>query len=122
MGTSPRSMSRSLTTSSISRNDMSGPIPGASYSTMRPGLLGAGWRQIRSLRFKVDPSHESLITPLRKMHVLKLQRLLLQLGRPIRALVFPGRDVGKLFIVPERLAVFGLVLLPEMAAAGLLPV
>ena len=45
MGSSPASMRRSFTTSSISRNDMWGLIPGASYLTILPGTFGPFWRQ-----------------------------------------------------------------------------
>ena len=42
MGRSPLMMSRSLTTSSISRNDMSVLMPGASYLTILPARAGTG--------------------------------------------------------------------------------
>ncbi len=40
IGSSPLSVNRSLTTSSISRNDMSGLTSGASYCTIFPGVFG----------------------------------------------------------------------------------
>src|SRR3954468_22746666 len=106
IGTSPRCISRSLTTSSISRKDISGLISAAWYSTKRPGAEGLGWRQMRKVRFTVCswsgdgspeerasssppgrkypdsclPAPDSLVAPLRQMYVLELQRLLVQLG------------------------------------------
>ena len=42
IGSSPSAMSRSLTTSSISRNDMSSLMPGAVVGLEAPGGVGAG--------------------------------------------------------------------------------
>src|SRR6266404_289731 len=51
IGSSPRAISRSLSTSSISRKDMSGLTSGASYSTNPPRSCPFFWRQMRSFRF-----------------------------------------------------------------------
>src|ERR1700742_5049689 len=61
------------------------------------------------------------ITPLRQLDRLELQRLAVQFRRGHRAvtLVFPGEDVGKLFIVAQSFAVRRLMFLAEMAAARL---
>jgi len=46
------------------------------------------------------------------------QRFLVQDRRFILALVFPGRDVGEMLVIAERLALGGLKFLAEMAPAG----
>src|SRR5690606_14149623 len=62
----------------------------------------------------------SLVAPRRQLDVLEMQRLLVADRRLVVALVLPHRDVGELLVVAEGLAVGGLVLLAEVAAAGLL--
>jgi hypothetical protein len=56
------------------------------------------------------------------MHILELEWLLVQLGRPASALVYPGGDIGEMLIVAQGFAVLGLELLPEVAATRFLPV
>src|ERR1043166_1221668 len=51
IGSSPFAINPSFTTSSISRNDMSGIISVALYSTISPGLFRSFCRQTRSMRF-----------------------------------------------------------------------
>src|SRR3954471_10443222 len=54
IGSSPRAISPSLTTSSISRNDMSGETLSALYATSLPGLSGPAWRHtLRVIRIVV---------------------------------------------------------------------
>src|SRR3954462_13645714 len=120
MGRSPPSISCSLSTSSISRNDMSGLMSFAAYWTIRPASRGPAWRQTFRVRFTIR-SRDSLVTPLGKMHVLEVQRLLVQPRLLTSTSVLPGRDVGEMLVIPERLAVFSLVLLSEVAAAGFFP-
>ena len=52
-GSVPSSSRRSLTMSSISRNEASAGMPRASTSWNPPGAPGPSWRQIRSLRSSV---------------------------------------------------------------------
>src|ERR1035438_5138573 len=47
------------------------------------------------------------------------ERFLVQGGRLVRALVFPGGDIREVLVIPLRLAVGRLELLAEMPAAGL---
>src|SRR5215470_17666839 len=93
IGSSPRSVRCSLTTSSISRNDMSGLTSGASYFTSDPGALAFFWRQTWRVSFML------LVAPLAQRHVLEHQRLLVQARRRDIARVLPGRDVRELRIV-----------------------
>src|SRR3954454_12451184 len=120
MGRSPPSISCSFSTSSISRNDMSGLMSFAAYWTIRPASRGPAWRQTFRVKFTIR-SRDSLVTPLGKMHVLEVQRLLVQPRLLTSTSVLPGRDVGEMLVIPERLAVFSLVLLSEVAAAGFFP-
>src|SRR5207302_5298779 len=115
---SPRAMSPSLTTSSISRNDMSAATLSATYSTSLPRSAGPVCLQTRSeirifivrcqcrmpnaecqngsgIHFGIEHSAFgiSLVTPLRRLHVLEVQRLLVKLGLHAHAFEFPGRDV-----------------------------
>src|SRR5262245_55943816 len=53
------------------------------------------------------------------MDVVELERLDVALGLVAGAGVLPGRDVAEVLVVAFRFAVFGLVLLAEMAAAAL---
>src|SRR5690606_14856977 len=63
-----------------------------------------------------------LVGPGGELDVLELERLLVErLGR-VLALPLPGGDVAVVVVVAPGLALFGLVLLTEVAAAGLLPV
>src|SRR5439155_10175483 len=59
-----------------------------------------------------------LVTPLRRMHVLERQQLLVQFRRLAFPRVFPGRDKGEVLVVAQSLAVRRLVLLAEVGAAG----
>src|SRR3954470_12243103 len=52
IGSSPFNVSSSFTTSSSSRNDMSGFTSFAAYSTNFPGAVGPAWRQTRSVTEK----------------------------------------------------------------------
>ena len=56
------------------------------------------------------------------MRGLELERLLVQAGVGVVARVLPGRDVREVLVVAQRLAILGLVLDPEVAAAALLAV
>src|ERR1044071_3190088 len=65
------------------------------------------------------PTAYSLVAALRQVDVVELQRLLDQLRVARVAGVHPGRHVGEVLVVAERLAVLGLALLAEVAAARL---
>src|SRR5262245_21257770 len=114
-GSSPSPMSRSLSTSSTSRNDMSGETSSSSYATIRPRSAASFCRQVFSVSFM--PVARSLVGPLDHLHVLVLQDLLVEDRRG--AGVLPGRDVGEVLVVAQRLAVRGLGLGAEVTAAGL---
>src|SRR6478672_11991628 len=89
IGSSPRAISPSLTTSNISRKDISGTTLGALYSLNSPGLLASFCRQTRRVKFIL------FVTPLRHFHFFVNQWLLVQSRRLVRSLVFPGRYEGK---------------------------
>src|SRR5690606_37364139 len=112
-------MSPSLTTSSISRKDISGLISFASYSTNLPSACAFCCRQTRNVRFMCSCS-SLLVTPLRHPHLFVDERLLVQHRILVYALELPGRDKGELLVIAQRLAIPRLVLLAEMAAARLL--
>src|SRR3954453_961400 len=199
-GSSPSRMSRSLSTSSISRKDMSGEMPSSSYGTIRPLSAAFFCRQIFSV--SLMPAHPpklsttartnlprptatldngsgvgppgragrgpgsgstpgpafvpgsalvpgsacapgsalvsgsalasrpacagglagvggSFVRPLDHLHVLVLQVLLVEDRGLAGAGVLPGRDVGEVLVVAQRLALRGLGLGAEVAAAGL---
>ena len=53
IGSRPSAISRSLTTSNISRNDISALMPRASISSNDPGASAPAWRHTRSFRSMV---------------------------------------------------------------------
>src|SRR5262245_16959657 len=114
IGSSPFLISSSLTTSSISRNDMSGLTSRAGYVTMRPGLFASFCRQTWRVRFIGD----LFVAPNRRLHLGELQRLLVLDGRLPEARILPGADVLVLGVISLGLAVGILELLAEMPAAG----
>src|SRR5713226_5097104 len=99
MGSSPLSVSSSFTTSSISRNDISGFTSRASYWTIRPGSPALFWRQTCSVRRML------LVAPLSGRHVLELQRLPVEYGRLVEAFEFARGCEGKMRVVTQRLGV-----------------
>src|SRR5579883_238431 len=89
---------------------------------MRPGDRPSRWRQMWKISFMVARAPPRLlVTPLRRMHVLEPQRLLIE-KRRIAAVVLPRRDVAEAGVVAQRLPVGSLVLLAEMRAAGFVAV
>src|SRR5918992_2941527 len=64
----------------------------------------------------------SLVAPLLHLGELVLERFLVHDRGAVLAGPLPRRHVGVLVVVPESLAVLGLRLRPEVAAAGLAPV
>src|SRR3954453_13011342 len=64
----------------------------------------------------------SLVAPLCQVHVFELEGLLVELGLGNVARPAPGGGVGEVVVVTQRFAVLGLVLDPEVTAAGLLAV
>src|SRR5689334_19488415 len=110
IGSSPFAIRPSLTTSSISRNDMSGLTLSARYSTNLPAAFGPACRQTLRL-IRIDIWHSafvidrlSLIAPLRRLHVLEVQRLLVQLRRHADAGELPRGGVREMRVVAECLA------------------
>src|SRR5579884_4348627 len=65
------------------------------------------------------PGWGSLVAADSEMHVLEVERLLVQDRRAILAAVLPGGHVGKVLVVAQRFAILGLALHPEVAAARL---
>src|SRR5215218_7329252 len=124
IGSPPAATRRSLTTSNISRNDISGLMPVASMSSNAPGASVPAWRQTRSLRSMVlfGPFRISwlLVASLCEVHVLELERFLVQRRCAAHALELPRRDVREVLVVAQCLAFLGLVLHPQMAATRLL--
>src|SRR4051812_10223092 len=124
MGSRPWATSRSLTTSNISRNDISGLMSVASMSSNAPGASVPAWRQTRSLMSmgSAGPSEvvRLLVAALREVHVLELERFLVERRRGADALELPCGDVREVLVIAQRFALFGLVLHPQVAAARLL--
>src|ERR1051325_11087308 len=142
IGSSPRSINPSLTTSSISRKDMSGRTFFASNVSNRPSVPGPFCRQTLRVRFielpiadfrlPIEKPHArsprsksaignrqssiSLVAPRAHVHFLVYERFLVQLRRFVRSLIFPGADVSKLVVVAFRFAVGHLELGAEMSA------
>src|SRR5215471_19985807 len=115
IGSSPFAISPSLTTSSISRNDMSGETPSATYPTRRPGASGPVCRHtLRLIRML-------FVASLRRLHVLEMQRFLVQLRLHADPLEFPRRHIREMLVVALGFALGRLALLAEMAAARLGP-
>ena len=56
------------------------------------------------------------------MHFFELERLFMQLGPLADALELPGRHVGEVVVVAQRLAVGRLTLFAEMPAARFAPI
>src|ERR1700691_1935378 len=56
------------------------------------------------------------------MHIMELEGLLDKLGRVAGAVEAPGRDIAEVLVVAKGFAVFGSILLAEVAAAGFVAV
>ena len=56
------------------------------------------------------------------MNILEFQGLLVQFGLLVIPFVLPGADITEVLVIAHRLAVRGLVLDPEVPAAGFLAV
>src|SRR5437588_2443100 len=119
IGASPRAMSPSLTTSSISRKDMSGTMSLAVYSTRAPVDRASFCLQTFKVKFIAAPG-KLLVAPLRHVDILVNERFLVQQRRFIHSLVLPRGDKREVLVVSLRLAIGGLVFDAEMASAGLL--
>src|ERR1041384_5071723 len=120
IGSAPRSIRPSFTTSSISRNDMSGLTCVASYVSKPPALFALFCRQTLRVRFIELPKRDlelSFIAPRAHVHLFVTQRFLVQHRGFVRALVLPRGDVGEMFVVALGFAVGRLIFRPEMAAA-----
>src|SRR5213592_2737296 len=138
IASSPFSISCSLTTSSISRNDASGLMSFAAYSTKPPSLAADFWRHTWSFRFIVawfpgylvsgfplatwEPGNPatSFVAPRRQLHFFVVQRLFVEARLAVVAGEFPRGDVQELVVIAQRLAIGRLMLDPEVAAARLL--
>src|SRR5579885_2193307 len=85
---------------------------------MRPGEPRSRWRQMWKISFIIR-APPLFITPLRRMHVLEAQRLLVE-KRRIPYLVLPSRDVAEPPVVAQRLPIGSCVFFAKMRAAGFL--
>src|ERR1035437_5899620 len=120
MGSSPFLMSPSLTTSSISRKDISVLMSFAAYSAKWPASLAFFWRHTWRVRFRCfSIVGSSLVASGRQVDVLELQRLDVAEGRSAVTLMLPGGDVAVVLVVAQRFAVGGLPFLAEVGAAAL---
>src|SRR6266567_9501880 len=99
IGSLPSCIRRSLTVSSISRNDMSGLTPGTSYVSNFPGASDAVWRHAVSVMRKVCAIVPLLVRTRRRVHELVVQRFLVQLGLVPDALPLPRPDVHEVLVV-----------------------
>ena len=109
-------MSPSLTTSSISRNDMSGETSVGGVGDHPPGLFGPGLAPDRGVFTASWPTCSSAASASRTR---TSSGSTCRTGRPAVARVLPRRHVRELLVVAQRLVVGRLVLLAEMAAARL---
>src|SRR4051812_30911029 len=111
IGSRPSATRRSLTTSNISRNDISGLMSVASMSSNAPGASVPAWRQTRSLRSMVlfRPFRISwlLVGALGEVDVLELELFLVQRRRGADALELPRGDVREVLVVAQRLTFLG---------------
>ena len=73
------------------------------------------WARVGCLR--LSQPQPLLVAPLRQMHLVERQRLLVQLRRLADACEFPRRDVRVVLVVAQRLAFRRLAFLAEVAAA-----
>src|SRR5215467_9302164 len=83
---------------------------------MRPWSRAFFCRQTWSVSFIL------LVTPLRRLHVVKDQRLLVQCIRLPSAFELPSRHVRIISIVPQSFAVGRLIFLAKMSATGFVAV
>src|SRR5712691_872966 len=140
IGSSPFSISCSLTMSSISRKDASGLISRASYCTKRPSALPVACRQTCSVRFIVCPSFrsavpwhrfltkaaasrrtpKSFVAPRGQLDLFVRQRLRVQARLIAHSGELPRRDIAELLVIAQRLAVGRLMFHPKVAAARFL--
>src|SRR5215218_3313915 len=114
MGSSPRSVRPSFSTSSISRNDMCPETPLSWYETILPLAFRFGCRHTRTVIFTHIPSgsrslrasrlclphSSSLVAALLHLYVLVLQRLLVQDRPGPLAGELPSRHIGEFVVVP----------------------
>ena len=87
----------------------------------RPGGVGAGLAPDAELEVHAAFRYSSLlVAALGEVDVLELERFLVERRRGADAVELPRRDVREVLVVAERLAVLGLVLDAEVAAAATL--
>ena len=115
MGSSPSDIKDSLTTSNISRKDMSWCMSLASYETKPPGS---------SAFFAATHSRSGslLVAPLGHFDFLIIQRFLMESWSMVFTLMLPCGNVGEIIVVAQCLAIFSLVFGSEMPTTGFLPV
>src|SRR5580698_2481312 len=139
-GSCPSLISCSLSTSSISRNDMSGETSSIWYVSKRPRVWALGCRQIfkvserlpdiffdRSVAACVARTFPAtwvarflLVAPLGEWDRFKIERFFVEHRRLVDSLVLPGADVAKVLVVALGLAFGSLIFLAEMTAARFL--
>src|SRR5215813_12182065 len=99
IGSSPFSSSSSFSSSSISRNDMSGFTSTLGYVTRRPASCAFFWRQTWSVSFMEGDPASSLVGAGREVDELELERLLVEEIGLVVALPLPAGDVAELVVV-----------------------
>src|SRR6478735_12302725 len=88
---------------------------------MWPPVSGPAWRQTWRVRSMVS-SLPLLVRALGQVDVLEHEGFLVERGRAALAAELPGAHVGEVVVVAEGLALVGLALFAEVAAAALLAV
>jgi len=75
--------------------------------------------ETRNSKFEIRNKFEfSFVTPLGHFDLFIHERLFVHHWRLARALIFPGRNTGEVFVVASGFAILVLEFLAEMAAAG----
>src|SRR5262245_26062635 len=104
IGSLPSTIKRSLTRSSISRNDMSGLTPGTSYVSKPPFAFGDGCSHAVRVMVKVSADIAPvslLVRTSRRVGVLELELLLVEDRFLTDARELPGRDIGEVLVVTQ---------------------
>src|SRR5690606_19549749 len=110
-GSSPFLIRPELSTSNISRNDISGETSSSSYVFISPLDEAFFCLQTFSVIFIL------LITPLRQLNIFKLQLFTMKYLRLALTLILPGRRKRKFIILSQRLPFRRLRLFTKMTAA-----
>src|ERR1019366_9787460 len=88
----------------------------------RAGLVGTGLAPYLQGDVHRELPSRLLVGPLSEMHVLELERFLVEFGIGVVACVLPRGDVREVLVVAEGFSVVGLMFDAEVTAAALLAV